>query len=348
MKKLTLVLIPILCLFASCAPKITTTIIKPYPSLQPDAPIEVLFAQRIPAKAEEIGQVRISDSGVSTNCDSLTVINKIKDEARKAGGNTIIVTKHTKPSIWGSSCHQMTATVLNVSDFSDKDIAANERRYMSENAIIDSLYKTKNERLLPKFNLSANVGYGWRTAKTADGLGRDEKQIVDDLKSGFVWDISANYYINDNFGLGISNSNYSSSTSAYGEHNDSGNSGTIKFNDRITYIGPAFLMRFSQNQKWIFNISLGIGYLGYSSESKLDRDFLKVTGSTVGFESRVGVEHKLAENWGIGISLSSHSGILSTLNVNDNGHKKTIDLDKDNKEGLGRIQLGIGMRYYIK
>jgi hypothetical protein len=304
---------------------------KSYPSLPPDAPVKVFYKEDIPAGSEEIGQVRISDTGFSTNCDSLTVINRIKNEARKAGGNAVLITKHKKPSVWGSSCHQMTATVMNVSDFLGKSLALDD---VKEDADPVLLAKSK---VLPRFNLAINGGYGWRTAKMADGIEELEKDYLKNLMSGFVWNASVNYYFNDNYGLGLSYSAYSASTSLY----------DLKSNDKITYVGPAFLMRFSQNQKWIFNMSLGMGYMGYSSTHKRDEGQIKLTGGTVGIETAIGAEYKLSQNWGIGATLSTHSGLLNSMTVNQNGRKQTVDLDKNEKEGLGQIRIAVGLRYYI-
>jgi hypothetical protein len=332
MKKLTLVFVPVLCLLVSCSPKVTSTMTKTYPSLSSDTPVKVFYKENIPAGSEEIGQVRISDTGFSTDCDSLTVISRIKHEARKAGGNAVLITEHRKPSIWGSSCHQMTAVVLNVSGFSGKSLALDD---VKEDAAPILISKSK---VLPRFNLAINGGYGWRTAKLADNIEGLEKDYIKKLTSGPVWNASANYYFNDNYGVGFAYSAYSASNSLY----------KLKSNDMITYAGPAFLMRFSQNQKWIFNMSLGLGYIGYSSTHKLNGEQLKLTGATVGFETAIGAEYKFSENWGVGATLSTNSGLLNSMTVNENGYKSTIDLGKDEKEGLGQIRIALGFRYYIK
>lgn len=323
---------PILCLLASCSPKVTSTMAKTYPSLPPETPVKVFYKVDVPAGSEEIGQIRVSDTGFSTGCDSLTVINKIKNAALKAGGNAVLITEHKKPSIWGSSCHQMTAMVLNVSDFSGVTLA-NDNSEESPTPLILS-----ESKMLPRFNLAINGGYGWRTAKLVDGVEGLEKDYLKKLMSGFVWNASANYYFNDNYGLGLSYSAYSASTSLY----------NLKSNDLITYVGPAFLMRFSQNQKWIFNMSLGIGYIGYSSTHKSNGDNLKLTGGTVGFETAIGAEYKFSQNWGVGATLSTNSGLLNSMTVDENGYKRTIEFDKDEKEGLGQIRIAVGFRYYIK
>ncbi len=331
MKKLIL-LTPVLCLLASCSPKVTSTMYDFHPSLPPETPVKVFYKEDLPTGSKEIGQVRVSDTGFSTGCDSLTVISKIKNEARKAGGNAVLITEHKKPSIWGSSCHQMTAMVLTVSDLSAPTLAKDNSEESPTPVLLSE------SKMLPRFNLAINGGYGWRTAKMADGIDGLEKDYLKKLMSGFVWNASANYYFNDNYGLGLSYSAYSASTSL----------NNLKSNDMITFVGPAFLMRFSQNQKWIFNMSLGIGYIGYSSTHKSNGDQLKLTGGTVGFETAIGAEYKFSPSWGVGATLSTNSGLLNSITVNENGSERNIKLGKDEKEGLGQIRIAVGFRYYIK
>lgn len=331
---------PILYLLASCSPKVTSTMAKSYPSLPSEAPVKVFYKEDIPAGSEEIGKVRVSDTGFSTGCDSLTVISKIKNEARKAGGNAVLIIEHKKPSVWGSSCHQMTAMVLNVSDLSAPTLAKDNSEESPTPVLLSE------SRMLPRFNLAINGGYGWRTAKLADGIEGLEKEYAEKLMSGFVWNASANYYFNDNYGIGMSYSSYSASNSSPA-YTQEGETGTFKTNDMITYVGPAFLMRYSQNQKWIFNMSLGIGYIGYSSDSKFNRESVKLTGGTVGFETSIGGEYKFSKNWGVGATLSTNSGLLNSITVNENGSERNVKLGKDEKEGLGQIRIAVGFRYYI-
>jgi hypothetical protein len=115
MNKIVVVLMGLLLMFASCSPKIGTSISKHYPALDYREDIRVFGLQDpIPAETETIGTVKIGDTGFSTNCGWEEVIDKAKLEARKAGGNAIKITKHSPPSTWGSSCHRITAAILRV------------------------------------------------------------------------------------------------------------------------------------------------------------------------------------------------------------------------------------------
>ncbi|HPM03715.1 MAG TPA: hypothetical protein PK816_16265 [Candidatus Cloacimonadota bacterium] len=100
---------------SSCNPKISTSISRSYPPLDYQQEVVVIgLDQPEPDNAEVLGQVKTGDTGFSTNCSYEVVIDKIKLEARKAGGNAIKVIEHKTPSAMGSSCHRITARILRV------------------------------------------------------------------------------------------------------------------------------------------------------------------------------------------------------------------------------------------
>ncbi len=114
-----------LIVFSSCAPKISTSISKKYYPLDYREKVIVFGLQdSIPDNSEEIGTVKIGDTGFSTNCGWDVVIDKAKMEARKAGGNAIKITDHIPPSFMGSSCHRIKAKILKVGDFNNIPFAA--------------------------------------------------------------------------------------------------------------------------------------------------------------------------------------------------------------------------------
>lgn len=99
----------------SCAPKISTHITHNYGTLDYREEVNVYgLADVYPQNAEEIGTVKIGDSGFTTNCSWEVVVEKAKTEARIVGGNAIKIVEHTPPSLMGSSCHQITAKILKI------------------------------------------------------------------------------------------------------------------------------------------------------------------------------------------------------------------------------------------
>jgi hypothetical protein len=120
MNKFLVSLLGMLLILNACSPKISTSINKNYAVLDYREDVRVFGVEETgPDDAELLGTVKIGDSGFSTNCGLDVVIDKAKTEARKIGGNAIKITKHTPPSIWGSSCHQITADILKVYKIED-------------------------------------------------------------------------------------------------------------------------------------------------------------------------------------------------------------------------------------
>ncbi|MDR1172677.1 MAG: DUF2846 domain-containing protein [Bacteroidales bacterium] len=108
-------LLGILLMLNACSPKISTSINRSYAVLDYREDVMVFGVEEVePDDAERLGTVKVGDTGFSTDCGLDVVIDKAKMEARKIGGNAIKITKHIPPSMWGSSCHRITANILKV------------------------------------------------------------------------------------------------------------------------------------------------------------------------------------------------------------------------------------------
>ncbi|NME72018.1 hypothetical protein [Flammeovirga aprica] len=111
----SLLIITAIIFLSSCNPKISTTVHRSYPPLDYKQEIVVMgLNQPEPSDSEILGQIKIGDTGFTTNCSYNTVIEKAKIEARKAGGNAIKIIDYIMPSPFGSSCHRITANILKV------------------------------------------------------------------------------------------------------------------------------------------------------------------------------------------------------------------------------------------
>ena len=98
-------IISALILLNSCNPRVSTSISKTYPPIDYKQDVVVIgLNQPEPDNSEVLGQVKIGDTGFTTNCDFSTVVDKAKLEARKTGGNAIKIIEHKPPTAMGSSC----------------------------------------------------------------------------------------------------------------------------------------------------------------------------------------------------------------------------------------------------
>lgn len=92
-----------------------TSLAKTYPPIDYREEIRVIDLDKpIPDNAEQLGEVKIGDSGFTAKCHYDLVIETAKMEARKAGGNVIKITEHKLPTVMGSTCHRISVLILKV------------------------------------------------------------------------------------------------------------------------------------------------------------------------------------------------------------------------------------------
>jgi hypothetical protein len=129
MKNTQGILIIAFLILSSCNPKISTSLMKSYPPIDYKQEIVVIGLYNAePDSSETLGQVKIGDTGFSTNCGYDIVINKAKQEVRQAGGNALKITKHTPPSALGSSCHRITAKILKINNIESYNLGEDEEQ----------------------------------------------------------------------------------------------------------------------------------------------------------------------------------------------------------------------------
>ncbi|HPH47721.1 MAG TPA: hypothetical protein PLJ60_20515 [Chryseolinea sp.] len=153
MKKIFIILIPVLCI--GCSAKITTNVTKGHNALAHDAEVIVLSLEEdIPPSAIDIGTVKIGDTGFTTNCGWNVIIEKAKMEARKSGGNVLKITEHIPPSTFGSSCDRIVAKILKIEN-------PDELVKLKENEIvpIDSTWNYAKLFVYRPGGVGALVGY---------------------------------------------------------------------------------------------------------------------------------------------------------------------------------------------
>ncbi|SHI32559.1 hypothetical protein [Flavobacterium terrae] len=98
-------------LFLSCSTSISTKLVnKSFEKLNDVSKIVVLEEnEELPINSEFVGDVKIGDSGFTTDCDYNKVISDAKNEAQKAGANLVKVIKLKKPTALGSTCYRLKA-----------------------------------------------------------------------------------------------------------------------------------------------------------------------------------------------------------------------------------------------
>lgn len=348
MKK-TLFSIVISLLFCSCMPpSVSRMIMKTYPPKDATTVAVYFNKPEVPSSSESLGVVSVFDGGMSTNCDSVSVVNIIKAEAGKAGGNAAYVSEHVKPSFWGSTCHQMTATLLRVYDFSGQDTTATA---VNQSAIPD-LRRIKPERKLPSMNADLKLGYGYRTAKASDDLDEFQSYVLNKRKSGLSVEASFQYYFNDFSGIGFMYSGFNSwfSIPATYEINNNTLSGIMTTRDRIDFFGPKYIVRLPLSDKFFVNMAVALGYVMYNAKENFSTDYYYTAkGVTVGLYYGADMEYKFSKHLAATLGVGWMSASLSDFEIDNNGQREFVDLmyEQGVREGVGFCNFALGLRYHF-
>jgi hypothetical protein len=121
---------------SSCGLKVTTDIKRGYDPLDFREEVIVFgLKDEPPGDAILVGNVQVGDNGFTTKCGWTEVVEQAVMEARKAGGNAIKITEHFPPSVFGSSCHQITAKILKITP-----MATGAPRKPVEDPLLDADY----------------------------------------------------------------------------------------------------------------------------------------------------------------------------------------------------------------
>ncbi|WP_187263540.1 porin family protein [Pontibacter beigongshangensis] len=357
MKRTLLLFLALPLVLGSCAPSVSTLLTaSPQAPLAPGEEVSLISLQeQVPPHAEVIGMVRIGDSGFTTDCSWGAVIAKAKSEARKVGGNSIKIIDHQKPNL-ASTCHRITVNILKVSGAEPTQNAP----FAAENDPYVDLGRTyaqaaagspelPAETPSPKVRLGINGGWSTRIAKVTDNVSPDYKQYIKDLKQGYHLGADATYYFSEQMGFGLKYSTYKASNEAeiYGQSSGGGRMrGKMSDAISINFIGPTFNTRsLDITRKNTIHFGAGLGYMGYRNNNTIANENLKITGGTLGLSWDVGYDMALTDNMALGLQLSLLAGTLSKIQVQKGFSTTTVTLDKDNREGLARIDVSVGLRF---
>ena len=142
---------------SSCNPKVSANLTKKYPPIPPGQKIAVIgLNEPMPKEAEVLGQVKVGDSGFSTNCSYLMVLGEAELAARKAGGNAIKIIEHIPPSTFGSACHRIKAKILriyNVGQYIAIQNKENSQKISNLDYAILNVYRFPGPGSLVEYNL---------------------------------------------------------------------------------------------------------------------------------------------------------------------------------------------------
>ena len=199
----------------------------------------------------------------------------------------------------------------------------------------------------PRFRIAIQGGYGYRLGKNV----KTGQNVVDQhnkrLMNGLAYGADMTWYTSSDIGFGLKYSNmHSKSEDMVTITYDNGTVVSGEYRDvvDIRFFGPTFSSRYvSPNNKWIFLINCGIGYLSYVDNGRVI-DPMSIKGGTLGACVDANIDLRLMNSLYLGASVGLIRGTLTSYNVTENGSTQKIELDKDQYDSVNHLSLTIGLR----
>lgn len=108
MIKKTIISLTLIFILSGCAQKIVTRLGDViYKKIDDDTKIFILKEnQRIPKNSNYVGKVKVGDTGFTSDCNYVDMLERAKYTARKTGANIIRVIEVKQPNFW-SNCYRL-------------------------------------------------------------------------------------------------------------------------------------------------------------------------------------------------------------------------------------------------
>lgn len=349
---------------SACNGVVKTTVLKSKPPMPFGTEVGLVYEEDDAVEGSElIGTTRVKDTGFSVNCGYTYGVSAMKEEARRLGGNLVVITEHKKPSAMGSSCHQFRADIRLAEALNDDEATEEQEPEEMDNApIVESnddadndYYSSPTDELYvgqsssyPSARINIQYGISRRIAKLATTGDSGLDSYLKELKNGTHIKFDIHGFFNERSGLGFTYSQFSSENSLFPVQFEDmmGNTviGEIRDDIDIRFYGPTFMSRSLLNSiHSSVYYGLGLGVMTYDNDARVLTD-VNISGSTLGTSMMLGFDVALSESAAIGGEVSYMGGVIRKIEVEENGNSQTITLQEEQYEGLAHINFGIGLR----
>jgi len=117
----------------------------------------------------------------------------------------------------------------------------------------------------------------------------------------------------------------------------------------VNYYGPmAYYQRYlNAAETYRITTTFSFGLSTYRNEAKYLNEYLLLTGRNLGTDYSVNLEYYITDNISLGAELSAFYSVLRKVKITDGTNTQTVDLDKENYENLSRLELSLGIRFYL-
>jgi len=211
-----------------------------------------------------------------------------------------------------------------------------------------------------RFRLAVNGGMGSllgdtktveETLVTQGVSAGDAKKYYKGLKTGIQGKASAYYHTFGEYSFGLVYKGFYSSTEIMTPlQMDELNMYYGKLGERyfVNFAGASFFgaERYGKNKQIGLNSAFSMGPAFYRDEVEMYNQEILIQGTTLGLDISLGLEYFIKPNISLNFETSVFSAKVKKMTVTTPDSSQDIELDKDNWENLGRIDVAVGLVYY--
>lgn len=221
-------------------------------------------------------------------------------------------------------------------------------------------YSSTNTFERIKLGINGGVGYMLASSEKAEealtGQGFDAvkaKSYYRDLKTGWTANADLTFMITPDIGTGFKYKFFytDGNTEGYIDPQDGVHLLYINYGERIfvNYYAPQVYYQTYLNaaETYRMTTTYSFGLTTYRNEAEYLSDYLLLTGKNFGTDASINLEYYITDNLSLGAELSAFYSMLRKVKITDGSNSQTIDLDKEDYENLSRLELSIGIRFYL-
>lgn len=288
----------------SCSPKIYSSAAAAHPpTASPDSVRIYDVTDSVPARGEILGELTITGDGMTGTYSRKRIFKMARTETAKIGGNALALYHYERARIFGCSSPQIWGTILHVSDsapaYARPDLYAVAYTERQTRLRIEQEQQIERGRP-PRHTLSFNIG--------AAGLIGGFVPVPEtgwSGKGGYTYSFEYHWASRSGFGISLRYYGFRSDWTDFPE-------GTTDI-AQYHFIGPGVSVRSKLGEKWLYSISMNIGYAHYLE--KID-EIGKVSYPGMGLEiAPLGVEYMFSERWGLGLNAACFMMVFRQQNL---------------------------------
>lgn len=209
-----------------------------------------------------------------------------------------------------------------------------------------------------RFGVRGGMGYLLASSKKAEdnmismGFTPDQtKSYYRNERSGYVLNADLAYLVTPKYGLGIKYKFFSTSASTEGFVSPGDGTlfyGTFSEQIYVNFAGVAIIYQnISGGQKFRINTVYSFGLATYRNEAEYVSNFLLLNGKSFAGDIGIEAEYRIAPFVSVTADVSAFYSSIGKMKISDGTSSSTVDLEKENRENLTRLDLSLGIIFYL-